>query len=70
MYGGALLVLVRDYAPGAPERPVPVGDAESGRGPALVRVCATHWGVCRHGSGPGKAVWFRVAAATPAQVAQ
>ncbi|MFD8998715.1 ATP-binding protein [Streptomyces abikoensis] len=70
MYGGALLVLVRDYAPGTPhERAWPVG-GESGRGLALVRACATDWGVCRHGHGPGKAVWFRVAAATPAQVAQ
>ncbi|MCC3777775.1 ATP-binding protein [Streptomyces sp. UNOB3_S3] len=68
MYGGALLVLVRDYAPGAPhERAWPV-DGESGRGLALVRACVTDWGVCRHGYGPGKAVWFRVAAQAAARV--
>ncbi|MDT0452386.1 ATP-binding protein [Streptomyces hesseae] len=62
MHGGALLVPVRDYAPGVPhQRAWPV-DAESGRGLSLIRACATHWGVCRHGYEPGKAVWFRVAA--------
>ncbi|MFI9205037.1 ATP-binding protein [Streptomyces sp. NPDC053048] len=58
--GGGLLVLVRDDAPGGPhQRPHPA-DAERGRGLPLLRACAADWGVCRHGPGPGKAVWFRL----------
>ncbi|MEV5506180.1 ATP-binding protein [Streptomyces orinoci] len=60
--GGALRVLVRDDAPGMPRlgRPYPERQ-ESGRGLLLISACATDWGVCRHGPGPGKAVWFRIA---------
>lgn len=58
---GALRVLVTDDAPGLPEpHPRPGCEAEHGRGLPLLSVCATAWGVCRHGPGPGKAVWFEL----------
>ncbi|MFI9721239.1 ATP-binding protein [Streptomyces sp. NPDC052396] len=60
--GGELQVLVHDDAPGAPRmgRPYPER-GESGRGLLLISACATDWGVCQHGPGPGEAVWFRLA---------
>ncbi|MEC4015708.1 ATP-binding protein [Streptomyces sp. H27-D2] len=57
---GALHVLVRDDAPGLPVQRVPAGDAEHGRGLLLIGACAADWGICRHGPGPGKAVWFEL----------
>ena len=35
-------------------------DAENGRGLLIIGSSATDWGVCHHGPGPGKAVWFQV----------
>ncbi|MEU3464916.1 ATP-binding protein [Streptomyces sp. NPDC006733] len=58
---GALRVLVTDGAPGMPEtRPRPGADEERGRGLPLLSACATAWGVCEHGPGPGKGVWFEL----------
>ncbi|WP_374231016.1 hypothetical protein [Streptomyces sp. UNOC14_S4] len=53
-----LRVLVQDGAPGLPLRYAHSEYGEVGRGLLLVRRCAFGWGVCQHGSGPGKAVWF------------
>ncbi|MGW1076201.1 ATP-binding protein [Streptomyces sp. NPDC002537] len=55
---GSLRVLVHDGAPGLPLAYAYSEGAETGRGLLLVRRCADDWGVCRHGFGPGKAVWF------------
>ncbi|NEA59423.1 ATP-binding protein [Streptomyces sp. SID13666] len=58
---GALRVLVTDDAPGLPQPHArPGGEAEHGRGLPLLTACATAWGVCRHGPGPGKGVWFEL----------
>ncbi|MCQ4080356.1 ATP-binding protein [Streptomyces sp. RB6PN25] len=59
-YSGALRVLVHDEAPGRPTRVAPTGDAETGRGVALIDACAAEWGVCRYDPGPGKTVWFEL----------
>lgn len=56
--GGALHVLVHDGAPGVPSRRQPTSVEPGGRGLFLISACAEEWGVCRHGPGPGKAVWF------------
>ncbi|MCZ4099026.1 ATP-binding protein [Streptomyces sp. So13.3] len=58
---GALRVLVTDDAPGLPQPHArPGGEEEHGRGLPLLSACATAWGVCRHGPGPGKGVWFEL----------
>ncbi|GLV79675.1 ATP-binding protein [Streptomyces hygroscopicus] len=60
---GTLRVLVSDDAPGLPAQHTLAGDAtdaESGRGLLIIGSSATDWGVCHHGPGPGKAVWFQV----------
>ncbi|MDJ0340377.1 ATP-binding protein [Streptomyces sp. H10-C2] len=58
---GALRVLVSDDAPGVPSvHPRPGADEEHGRGLPLLSLCATAWGVCRHGPRPGKSVWFEL----------
>jgi hypothetical protein len=60
--GGTLRVLVHDEAPGAPAARTSAYDEETGRGLALMAGFATDWGVCHHGPGPGKAIWFELAA--------
>lgn len=58
-----LRVLVHDGAPGIPDQRCLAGDPgarEGGRGLLLIGACAADWGVCRHGPGPGKAVWFEL----------
>ncbi|KOG65048.1 hypothetical protein ADK76_07700 [Streptomyces griseoflavus] len=55
-----LRVLVHDGAPGLPVQRWPAGDAVGGRGLYLVGTCADEWGVCRHGPGRGKSVWFEL----------
>ncbi|MGR3933245.1 ATP-binding protein [Streptomyces sp. BRA346] len=60
---GTLRVLVSDDAPGLPAQRTLAGnatDAENGRGLLIIGSSATDWGVCHHGPGPGKAVWFQV----------
>ncbi|AQW50315.1 ATP-binding protein [Streptomyces violaceusniger] len=60
---GTLRVLVSDDAPGFPaQRSLArdTADAENGRGLLIIGSSATDWGVCHHGPGPGKAVWFQV----------
>ncbi|WP_327355411.1 ATP-binding protein [Streptomyces sp. NBC_01304] len=57
---GSLHVLVRDAAPGFPVQRAAPPDEEGGRGLHLIGACATEWGVCRHGAGSGKAVWFQL----------
>ncbi|GAA0504772.1 MULTISPECIES: ATP-binding protein [Streptomyces] len=60
---GTLRVLVSDDAPGIPAQrglARDTADAESGRGLLIIGGSATDWGVCQHGPGPGKAVWFQV----------
>lgn len=57
---GALRVLVRDEAPGLPVPRAPDDGEESGRGIGLIEACAAGWGVCHHGPGPGKAIWFEL----------
>ncbi|MBB5936856.1 ATP-binding protein [Streptomyces zagrosensis] len=62
---GSFRVLVCDDAPGGPTVSRPYrrgGDDEHGRGLFLISECAAEWGVCRHGPGPGKAIWFRLGA--------
>ncbi|NEW74811.1 ATP-binding protein [Streptomyces rhizosphaericus] len=63
---GTLRVLVSDEAPGLPAQPLArdTADAESGRGLLIIGSSATDWGVCHHGPGPGKAVWFQVSGAS------
>ncbi len=59
---GSLRVLVHDGAPGLPKNDGMPSDAhEHGRGLLLIGACASEWGVCAHGPGPGKAVWFQLA---------
>ncbi|MBH1936191.1 ATP-binding protein [Streptomyces sp. AV19] len=63
---GGVRVQVHDGAPGLPElapprRPEPGQEPERGHGMLLVSACASDWGVCRHGPGIGKAVWFLLA---------
>ncbi|MEV5595927.1 ATP-binding protein [Streptomyces sp. NPDC052496] len=55
-----LRVLVHDGAPGLPVRQWGEQEAVGGRGLYLVGVCADEWGVCRHGPGHGKSVWFEL----------
>ncbi|MEU2794606.1 ATP-binding protein [Streptomyces sp. NPDC007100] len=57
---GTLRVLVHDGAPGLPVREWAQRDRVGGRGLYLVGVCADEWGVCRHGPGHGKSVWFEL----------
>ncbi|GCD35837.1 magnesium or manganese-dependent protein phosphatase [Streptomyces chrestomyceticus JCM 4735] len=57
---GMLRVLVHDGAPGLPERRWCGHGATGGRGLYLVGACADDWGVCRHGPGGGKSVWFEL----------
>lgn len=58
---GALRVLVSDDAPGLPNpHPRPEAEEEHGRGLPLLSACATSWGVCLDGGGPGKSVWFEL----------
>lgn len=57
---GALRVLVRDEAPGLPVLRTSGDGEESGRGIGLIEACAAGWGVCHHGPGPGKAIWFEL----------
>lgn len=60
---GTLRVLVSDDAPGIPAQrglARDTADAESGRGLLIIGGSDTDWGVCQHGPGPGKAVWFQV----------
>ncbi|KOG87635.1 ATP-binding protein [Streptomyces varsoviensis] len=66
--GGSLRVLVHDgapglpkEAPGLPKESAPSDARENGRGLLLIGACASEWGVCAHGPGPGKAVWFQLA---------
>ncbi len=57
--GDRLRVLVHDGAIGLPvRRPVRSVEEESGRGLMLVEHASDAWGVCAHGPGPGKAIWF------------
>ncbi|MFE7119264.1 ATP-binding protein [Streptomyces sp. NPDC057654] len=58
---GSLRVLVHDGAPGLPKESAPTEAQENGRGLLLIGACASEWGVCAHGPGPGKAVWFQLA---------
>ncbi|MGW3569157.1 ATP-binding protein [Streptomyces sp. NPDC000941] len=63
---GTLRVLVSDDAPGLPSPHIltrAAADTENGRGLFLIDSCAADWGVCHHGPGPGKAVWFQVGGA-------
>lgn len=63
---GTLRVLVSDDAPGmlSPRALTRAeAEAENGRGLFLIDNCAAEWGVCHHGPGPGKAVWFQVGGA-------
>ncbi|KAA6214701.1 ATP-binding protein [Streptomyces albofaciens JCM 4342] len=55
-----LRVLVHDGAPGLPVRRRAAGDTADGRGLFLVEALADEWGVCRHGPGRGKSVWFEL----------
>jgi anti-sigma regulatory factor (Ser/Thr protein kinase) len=55
---GSLRVMVYDGAPGLPLWHAHTEGAEVGRGLLLMRLCAAEWGVCQHGPGPGKGVWF------------
>ncbi|MEU7131978.1 ATP-binding protein [Streptomyces sp. NPDC046261] len=67
---GRLRVLVHDGASGLPVRrhAAPPED-ESGRGLLLIERGADAWGVCTHGPGPGKAMWFLLGGAPPAKPA-
>ncbi|MFE1754466.1 ATP-binding protein [Streptomyces anandii] len=66
--GGVLRIGAWDADPAPPEPPVPlerVGEAEEGRGLALVRACADLWGwqpLAREGN-RGKVVWCELGAA-------
>jgi len=55
-----LRILIHDEAPGLPAVPIPVQDAEDGRGIRLISCGADAWGVCVHGPGRGKATWFEL----------
>ncbi|MBC2875045.1 MULTISPECIES: ATP-binding protein [Streptomyces] len=62
---GGVRVLVRDDVPGLPvpvppRRWEPDERPERGNGMLIVGACATDWGVCRHGPGTGKTVWFQL----------
>ncbi|MGC0338195.1 ATP-binding protein [Streptomyces sp. SLBN-8D4] len=65
---GALRIGAWDADPEPPEPPnelEPIGEAEEGRGLALVRACSDLWGwqpLARNGN-RGKYVWFELAAA-------
>lgn len=58
----AVRVLVHDTAPGNPASSagLPPAEEEHGRGLPLISLYAKDWGVCHHGPGPGKTVWFRL----------
>ncbi|KNB51391.1 ATP-binding protein [Streptomyces caatingaensis] len=63
---GGVRVHVHDHAPGAPRldpprRRAPDEQPENGNGMLLVSAFATDWGICRHGPGTGKTVWFTLA---------
>ena len=56
--GEQLLILVRDYDPGAPVPRHAGEDDESGRGLMLVEAISDQWGWCPLAEGtPGKLVW-------------
>ncbi|MEU5052416.1 ATP-binding protein [Streptomyces sp. NPDC021096] len=61
---GHLRVLVHDGASGLPVRQhaTPPPEDEGGRGLLLIDRGADAWGVCTHGPGPGKAMWFLLGA--------
>jgi anti-sigma regulatory factor (Ser/Thr protein kinase) len=53
---------VDDVGPGTPEVQAPQPSQPSGRGLQIVQALSQSWGVRQHTPGPGKTVWFVVAA--------
>jgi len=65
--GEQLLILVRDFDPGAPVPRHVSEDDESGRGLMLVQAISAQWGWCPLADGtPGKLVWAVIQDAAPA----
>lgn len=58
--GGSFRIHVRDGAPGVPVVRQPAPTDVNGRGMQLIERCATRWGVCADGPGPGKSFWFQL----------
>lgn len=64
--GGPLRIHVRDAAPGVPAVHSPLPAAPNGRGVRMIAECASRWGICLDGPGPGKSVWFQLDFGDPA----